>query len=66
MGRVRNKTVIVTGAASGIGLEIAHQMADEGANVVVADLRVDRAESVAQEIGNTAHAISLDVREDEN
>lgn len=66
MGRVQNKTVIVTGAASGIGLEVAHLMADEGANVVVADLRADMAGSVAQEIGDMAHAISLDVREDES
>ncbi len=66
MGRVQNKTVIVTGAASGIGLEVARRMADEGANVVVADLRADMAESVAQEIGDMAHAISLDVCEDES
>ena len=66
MGRVQNKTVIVTGAASGVGLEVAHLMADEGANVVVADLRADMAGSVAQEIGGSALAISLDVREDES
>ncbi|WP_458189049.1 SDR family oxidoreductase [Haladaptatus sp. NG-WS-4] len=33
------KTAVVTGAASGIGRAIAHQFAEHGANVVVADVR---------------------------
>jgi NAD(P)-dependent dehydrogenase (short-subunit alcohol dehydrogenase family) len=42
MGRaLENKVALVTGAASGIGLEIAHRFASEGARVVA----VDRAES---------------------
>jgi meso-butanediol dehydrogenase/(S,S)-butanediol dehydrogenase/diacetyl reductase len=42
MNRFTGKTVLVTGAASGIGRATARRFADEGANVVVVDL--DRAE----------------------
>jgi NAD(P)-dependent dehydrogenase (short-subunit alcohol dehydrogenase family) len=39
MGLVDNKTVVITGAASGIGREMALRFAEEGADVVVADVR---------------------------
>ena len=38
MGRIQNKTVIVTGASSGIGRGIALKLASEGAFVAIADL----------------------------
>lgn len=47
---VAGKTVIVTGAASGMGRATAHLFADEGANVVVADIGVDRVATVVDEI----------------
>lgn len=47
---VAGKTVIVTGAASGMGRATAHLFADEGANVVVADLGDDRVARVVAEI----------------
>lgn len=47
---VAGKTVIVTGAASGMGRATAHLFADEGANVVVADLGDDRVARVVTEI----------------
>jgi NAD(P)-dependent dehydrogenase (short-subunit alcohol dehydrogenase family) len=63
------KTAIVTGAASGIGREIARQMAAAGAIVLVTDLPGTGAERVAQEIGDAggrAEAMLVDVsrRED--
>ncbi|KIX96157.1 uncharacterized protein Z520_07935 [Fonsecaea multimorphosa CBS 102226] len=47
MGRLEGKTAIVTGAASGFGKAIALRFAEEGANVVVADLNTDAGEKVA-------------------
>jgi 3-oxoacyl-[acyl-carrier protein] reductase len=51
---VAGKTVIVTGAASGMGRATAHLFADEGANVVVADMGDDRVARVVGEI-TSAH-----------
>ena len=48
--KLRNKSAIITGAASGIGKEIALLFAREGANVAIADLNKDAAEAVAAEI----------------
>ena len=47
--RLAEKVAIVTGAAQGIGKAYALRFAREGAQVVVADLRADGAESVAAE-----------------
>lgn len=47
---VAGKTVIVTGAASGMGRATAHLFSDEGASVVVADLGADRVARVVDEI----------------
>jgi NAD(P)-dependent dehydrogenase (short-subunit alcohol dehydrogenase family) len=52
MKKLENKTAIVTGAASGMGLAIAKLFAQEGANVVVADLNKADADRVATEIIN--------------
>jgi len=65
--RFKDKTAIVTGAASGIGKAVALALAGEGANVVVSDLQLDAAQAVVETIasrggsalavaGNVAHA----------
>jgi NAD(P)-dependent dehydrogenase (short-subunit alcohol dehydrogenase family) len=48
---LRDRHVVVTGAASGIGAALARAFAAEGARVVAADLDGDGAEQVAREIG---------------
>ena len=48
--KLRNKVAIVTGAASGIGKEIALRYAREGAKVAIADLNLQAAQAVAGEI----------------
>ena len=50
MGRLENKVVVITGAASGIGRASARRFAAEGAHVVVADLAVDEGTALAAEI----------------
>jgi NAD(P)-dependent dehydrogenase (short-subunit alcohol dehydrogenase family) len=63
MARLQNKVAIVTGAAHGIGCASAQLMARAGANVVVADIDVDAARSVAAQIeeqGGKATGVLLD------
>ena len=59
--RLEGKTAIVTGAGSGFGEGMAKRFAEEGANVIVADLVGDKAEKVAAEIGSQAVALQVDV-----
>jgi 3-hydroxybutyrate dehydrogenase len=65
--RLKDKVAIVTGAASGIGKEIAMVFAREGAKVVIADLNRDGADAVAKELGSPSKAIglSMDVTDEE-
>lgn len=62
--QLKNKTAVITGAASGIGKAIAELYAKQGANVVIADLNLQNAEATAAEIrankGN-ALAVAMDV-----
>ena len=50
--RLKDKVAIVTGAASGIGKEIAVAFAREGAKVVIADLNQKAADAAAAELGD--------------
>lgn len=52
--RLQGKTAIVTGGASGFGAGIAKKFAVEGAKVMVADLNLEAAQAVADEIGGVA------------
>ena len=49
------KTVIVTGGASGIGKASAARFAAAGANVVIADVNADGAETVARGLASDGH-----------
>lgn len=57
-------TLLITGAASGIGAGIAAQLAEAGRHVIVSDLNLEAAEAVATQIrtdGGSAEAVALDV-----
>ncbi|MGQ0656786.1 MAG: 3-hydroxybutyrate dehydrogenase [Chromatiales bacterium] len=61
---MQDKVAIVTGAASGIGREIARAFAGEGAKVCVADLTLEGGSAVASKIeaeGGAAMAVAMDV-----
>ena len=52
--RLQGKTALVTGGASGFGAGIARKFAAEGARVMVADLNLAEAKTIAAEIGGVA------------
>ena len=67
MASIAGKVAVVTGAASGIGKEIALNLARAGAKVAIADLNAAGAQAVAAEIdaaGGTAIGIAMDVTDE--
>lgn len=65
---LKGKTALVTGASSGLGRHFAHVLARAGARVVAAARRLDRLETLVEEIrtnGGEAIAVPLDVTKPE-
>jgi 3-hydroxybutyrate dehydrogenase len=65
---MQDKVAVVTGAASGIGKEIAKTYFDNGAKVAIADLNLEAAQAVAREFdpsGERALAVAMDVTNEE-
>lgn len=66
MTEISGKAAVVTGGGSGIGMGLAKELARQGASVAVADIKLDNARKVADEInaaGGKAVAIQCDVCE---
>src|SRR5438132_1787749 len=61
--KLKDKVAVVTGGAQGIGAAIVRGFAAEGAQVVIADMAIDKAEALASELGDKATAVQLDVRD---
>ena len=62
--RLKDKVAVITGAASGIGKEIARTFAREGAKIVIADLNQKAADATAAELdpaGRRALGVAMDV-----
>ena len=60
-GRLHGKVALVVGGGSGMGRAGATAMAAEGAQVVVSDISLERAEAVAAGIGDAAVGMHVDV-----
>ena len=62
--KLKGKVALVTGAAQGIGKAVALLLARHGADIVVSDINLEKAEETAKEIESTgvnAMAVKLDV-----
>jgi NAD(P)-dependent dehydrogenase (short-subunit alcohol dehydrogenase family) len=64
METLSGKTVLVTGGGSGLGAALCRILSDAGAEVMVGDIRLDKAEAVAAAVAGTnacMHAMHFDV-----
>lgn len=59
--RFENKTALVTGGARGIGAATVRQIVAEGGNVVIGDILDAEGKALAEELGDRAHFVHLDV-----
>jgi NAD(P)-dependent dehydrogenase (short-subunit alcohol dehydrogenase family) len=61
MGRLDGKVALITGAASGMGLEAARLFASEGARVVLSDVTDEAGRAAAAELGDAGAFVMADV-----
>ncbi|MBC2960079.1 SDR family NAD(P)-dependent oxidoreductase [Nocardioides deserti] len=60
------KVVVVTGGASGIGRACVERFVEEGCTTIVADVQREPGEAVADELGDLASYLHLDVTDEES
>lgn len=63
MSQLQGKTVLITGASSGIGEATARTFAQAGCKLILAARRLDRLEKLAGALPTKCHLIELDVRD---
>ncbi|GGC27620.1 3-alpha-hydroxysteroid dehydrogenase [Novosphingobium marinum] len=66
MGRLDDRVAIITGGAQGQGAATARLFLNEGARIVIADVREDEGKALAEELGERACFIRLDVSDEAN
>jgi len=62
MGRLHNKTAVITGGSTGIGFETAKHFVTEGARVIITGQNEERLQTAVQELGPKVIAVRADVR----
>ena len=65
MGRLEGKTALVTGAASGIGLQTSIRLAEEGARVMMTDINLEEGLQQVEKLGANATFLKLDITKEE-
>jgi 3(or 17)beta-hydroxysteroid dehydrogenase len=61
-GRLAGKTALISGGGGGIARRTAQRFVEEGAKVVLGDIKAELLEAAAQQLGDAAAIITLDVR----
>ncbi|HCY80411.1 MAG TPA: 3-alpha-hydroxysteroid dehydrogenase, partial [Xanthomarina gelatinilytica] len=61
MNRLENKVAIITGAARGMGEAHAREFIKQGAKVILADIREEMGRALAEELGENALFVKLDI-----
>jgi 3alpha(or 20beta)-hydroxysteroid dehydrogenase len=64
MGQLDGKSIIITGAAQGMGAVHAREIVAEGARVVLTDLQNEAGEALAKELGKDAVFVSQDITQE--
>ena len=64
--KLAGKSAIVTGGASGFGAGIVRRFAAEGARVFVADIDIDHAKALADELGDSTCAVRVDLTDSDD
>jgi NAD(P)-dependent dehydrogenase (short-subunit alcohol dehydrogenase family) len=61
MGRLQNKTAVITGGSTGIGFATAKEFVAEGAKVIITGRNKTELDTAVSELGTNAHAVVADV-----
>ncbi len=61
MQRFKDRVVMVSGSAQGLGRAIAERLAQEGATLVAVDINAEGAEATAKALGGGAFAVTCDI-----
>jgi len=65
-GRFVDQVIVVTGAASGLGLASAQRLASEGANIIAVDVNIAALEAVVKSLPNKSIAVEANISREED
>lgn len=65
-GRLAGKLAVVTGGAQGFGFGLAEELYREGASVIIADMNEAQGQKAAEELGERAHFVFVNVADEES